>query len=60
MTAPMCKNCKNLRKFDEYDLADEFMRWNFDGYCYSENKEHGKGKVHTNGDWCEEFDAKNE
>ncbi len=58
MTAPMCENCKNFREFRELDLVDDFMQKWFNGYCYSENKEHGKGKPHTKADWCKDFDAK--
>ena len=54
----MCKNCINFRKFDELDLVDDFQRAHFDGFCFSKNKEHGRGRPHGDADWCIEFNSK--
>lgn len=50
-----CENCINFREFDDLDVIDNFTKIHFDGYCFSKNKEHGDGKVHIKGDWCNEF-----
>lgn len=58
MTVPMCEYCINFREFDELDIIDDFQRKHFDGFCFSENEEHGKGRAHSKGDWCYSFNKK--
>nr|BDI55177.1 MAG: hypothetical protein [uncultured archaeon] len=59
MTAPMCENCDHFRKYDEFDLVDDFQKRMSDGFCFDPNPVDNnmpRPKV----DWCINFYNKEE